>query len=83
MKRELKKLCTAAWKASHKTKFSCYPMAPALGLSDKEVAKHRPALEAHAKAAKALKEAGLLTEAQEHEKMKDSHSWAANRIGCV
>ena len=81
MNRELKKLVTAAKRASRKTRCGYYPMAPSIGLTDREIARHDPALEANAIAAKALREAGLVEEAKYHERMRDTHSWVVNRVG--
>lgn len=80
MNRALEKLVNAANRASNKTRFGCYPMAPSVGLSDREIAKHRPAMEACAAAAKALKDAGD-ARAAEYERAVESHSWVVHRRG--
>lgn len=81
MERALKKLVTAANRASSRTRFGHYPMAPSVGLSDKEIERHRPALEANGAAAKALEAAGLVEDATFYKKMVESHSWVVNRRG--
>lgn len=83
MDRGLKKLATAAWRASRKCKWSCYPMAPGLNLTDREVSRHRPALEAHGVAAKAFKAAGMEAECREHEAVLRRHSDVIHGVGCV
>ncbi len=81
MNKELKKLITAANRASDKTRFGHYPMAPSVGLSDREIARHRPALVAHGVAARALEAAGFKAEATEHLRAVQEHSWVIHRRG--
>jgi hypothetical protein len=80
MNRALEKLVNAANRASQKTRFGCYPMAPSVGITEREIARHRPAMEACAIAAKALKEAGD-PRASEYERAREDHSWVVHRRG--
>lgn len=79
--RELKQLVTKAHRLSQKTKFGPYPMAPSVGLTEREVERHRPAMDACFAAAKALVEAGRGDEARELERAGQSHSWVVRRRG--
>lgn len=76
-----RKLITKAWKASEKCKFGHYPMAPSVGLTDAQIELHRPAMNAHAAAAKALEAAGDKARAARHRKVVDGHSWVVRRRG--
>lgn len=81
MDKSIKKLVTFSKRLSRKTKFGRYPMAPSQGLTDKEIALHRPAMAAHYAASNALREAGYEADADEHLMFAENHSWVVQRRG--
>jgi hypothetical protein len=81
MDKNLKSFITAANKASSNTRWGCYPMAPSIGLTEREISQHQKALEAHGEAYEALLVAGYTEEAELHKKAFDRHSWVTLRIG--
>jgi hypothetical protein len=76
-----KRLVDKANRASDKTRWGHYPMAPSVGLSEREIDRHSVALEAHATAAKACEAAGLPEEARVHRQAVEQHSWVTQRRG--
>lgn len=81
MDKALRLLVAKANKASSVVRWGCYPMAPSIGLTDKEISLHAKAMQAHGTAELALIEAGLVEEASKHRKAIDSHSWVVNKLG--
>ena len=81
MNKQLQRLIDAANKASNRTRWGIYPMAPSVGLSEKEISLHQKAVEAHSKAYQALIQAKFQDEAELHQKAIDNHSWVTQRLG--
>jgi hypothetical protein len=81
MDKTLNRLITAADRASSKTRWGCYPMAPSIGLSEPEIQLHHKAIETHGLALDAAKEAGLEAEARIQQRAIDNHSWVTQRVG--
>jgi hypothetical protein len=81
MSKELQRLILAANNASDQAHFGPYPMAPSIGLTEKEIRKHAVACEKHDLAAKALVDAGFLKEAIVHKKACENHNWVVNKVG--
>lgn len=77
----LKRLIDKANKSSNKTRWGCYPLAPSIGLSEKEISLHQKAAQDHAVAYQALVEADLLPEAETHQKAMDNHNLVVQRVG--
>jgi len=81
MSKTLNRLITAADKASSKTRWGYYPMAPSIGLSEREIQLHQKALDAHGVALEAAKELGIEAEVRIQQRAIDFHSDVVNRVG--
>ncbi len=79
--KHIQQLVKAANKASMQCRWGYYPMAPSIGLTDKEIDKHSIAIEKHGVAKDALNNAGFSNEAETHSRIIDSHSWVVQRVG--
>ena len=78
--KQLEALVRGADRASSKTRFGCYPMAPSMGLTDKQIAAHGAAQAACLAALEALR-ASNDSRADLYERAVESHSWVVNRRG--
>lgn len=81
MDKELKRLIAAADRASNKTRWGYYPMAPSIGLSEREIQLHQKALDAHGAALEAAEKVGLESEVRIQKRAIDNHSWVTTRVG--
>lgn len=81
MDKQLKRLIAAANRASSKTRWGSYPMAPSIGLSEREIQLHQKAMEAHWIAMEAAKKAGLEAEVLTQQRAIDNHSLVTTRVG--
>lgn len=81
MNKELKRLIVAADRASNRTRWGYYPMAPSIGLSEREIQLHQKAMDAHGAALEAAEQAGLESEVRIQKRAIDNHSSVVNRVG--
>jgi len=77
----IKKLIAQAHAIASKCKFGHYPMAPSVGLSEKQIGAHKIAKTAYSAVIEALTAAGRIDETHEFRKYIEEHSWVTSRRG--